>query len=633
MISETQHTESFGAIRGSHGQASTADQDAFRQSENLEAAQSETSETRSDGDPEPQDASPAASKDEAFGTRVAPGLPIRRRGKATRRKTGKTAEQYRKLFNDAIHHLVDPSEDSESLLPSQIGASYWTSHEKAIFFAKLAVYGPSAPSELSRAVGTKSPAEIRVYIELLQAGLTEATATQRGADTSSTSELPIAHEIHPDLERALDESAGSLARRIEELDAAEEYSRYGEEWLIDEEVAEALEAAHEGHVSSQDDEVNGGSASSLASDSAALLRPSAFVTLSSNVFMNAPPGHQTNWRELDTEEQTGPAIYHSAFDDFHSLAVTLTRRLVAAVIFQTTSRLRASSGIRGNWDPVAEVTTADARAAAEALGLTRNWHGYWANLPRRHSLSVVTDIRKYKDGRPGAKGGVTLTLSEAEEELGLVSNRLEDHALAREDSVGAVELDSDDLTDISVLGETSGSDEDLQAVSPDPEAEFEPLELEAREGGQRKKRKRALSPGEHVRAEIIYLEALDTYASRRENRRLAELLDIDFEESVQQMLPDRPSPECRFDVSVACRRHWTVDTQYVSQWEHSRGWPDAASFAQMQALGEARRHKRRRVREETAAEYQSNSTGMIQESSSVTEAEDSNADAEKDSWK
>ncbi|KXL47615.1 MAG: hypothetical protein FE78DRAFT_125659, partial [Acidomyces sp. 'richmondensis'] len=171
---------------------------------------------------------------------------------------------------------------SEALGPSQIGASYWTSKEKELLFRTLAVHGIGDLQALSQSIGTKSKAEIHVYLSLLQNGVEEVTATFPNPRQFSPVEIPSAFEISAECEEALQLQADELTEKLAKQDAP---------------------------------------------------------------------------------------IYRTAFDEFHSLAVSLTRRLIQATLFQTMTRLRSGDTARTDWKPQPEVTRVDVTTALDILGI------------------------------------------------------------------------------------------------------------------------------------------------------------------------------------------------------------------------------------------------------------------------
>ncbi|KAF2772180.1 hypothetical protein EJ03DRAFT_267457, partial [Teratosphaeria nubilosa] len=190
---------------------------------------------------------------------------------------------YRHVLNDMIDETAGRTSNySYGIGPSQIGASHWTAAEKDALFRKLAICGAGDLHSLSASLGTKSEAEINVYLKLLQDGVLEARATLPSEQNASATDVPSAYEVGPLCEAELESAAGSL-------------------------------------------------------------------------------------KNVDQSDE--PAIFRSAFEDFYNIAVSLTRRLVQATIFQTMTRLRASDGSRMAWTPEPLVREKDVKTAVDILGM------------------------------------------------------------------------------------------------------------------------------------------------------------------------------------------------------------------------------------------------------------------------
>ncbi|KAK4541800.1 hypothetical protein LTR36_007332 [Oleoguttula mirabilis] len=551
---------------------------------------------------------------------------------------GGSSRGYRDLLNiiigDARGQLA---EDSEPLANSQIGASYWTSAEKDAFFTKLARTGPGDLRALSHAVESKSEAEVQVYLLLLQEGTIEAAATLPPHHTSTYEDIPAALEVGVDVETHLNLAAEALSRKLDSRDVAAEKEKHGGDWLIDEahatQVEQKVQHFEAASETAQSEAQDGEAAASITSNgveaplfaSAALLRPEAFLQLSRNVYMNGTAfSDQETWHNLVARadcDSTEPAIFRTAFDDLHNLAVSLTRRLVQATLFQTMSRLRASDGARANWQPKADVREMDVSAALNVLGMKADHVAYWAQLPRRCGLEVYSDAKEYRDGRSGTKNGVKLTYEEVEAELGMGS--AEQPAMTRErgrdesvdESLDEADVDSDMFTLVSETDDASeaasdreggsgGTDSASETVS---EAESvhtkeEPPRSEDDErsdaGLARKhKRKRALSPASFGRAEDRYLEAHDQQAGREEEHRLWE-----------EVLGRQPPEQGRFDMaestvepapqpSASEITHWRDHVRHEAEWERFPEGVPTKRFAEMEELGRQGRRKRAHLRE------------------------------------
>ncbi|KAK4892157.1 hypothetical protein LTR27_009341 [Elasticomyces elasticus] len=532
-----------------------------------------------------------------------------------RKRVKRNEPTYRELLNQVISHAAGQSSEAIDVLPpSQIGASYWSSTEKEAFFGALERWDPGNLPELSRAVGTKSKAEIHVYLRLLQDVVLEAGWIAQTKDKFDFADVPAAYEVPKTCEAALNNAAADLARKVEKLDARQEEARHGEGWLINEDLAasieEQLQSAEEtgeepeadGERSSEEQE----EAPNPLFPSAQLLCPEAFLQLSRIVFMNAPPESGNNWRDLLAEGSglSGPAISRTAFDDFHNLAVSFTRRLVQATLFQAQSRIRSSDASRTNWTPVAEVKSFDVSTAAEMLSLRTDWWRYWAKVPRRCGLEVYTDIKKYVDGRPGTKNGVKLAYDEVETEMGL---RQELHSTEDDsgrpqfmkEELAEHDFDSDDFTEISDVGSQassphSASDGEDGEYANDSESEGSIKE----ESLPPRKRRRALSPTAFAGLEDEYLEALDVRAGTQETARLWKMLGRDRGEPDLGEPPQPPSMPREQQDDHDLHVDWRAKLNFESLWENSIEAVSASAFAKMEERGRTGREKRMRFAEE-----------------------------------
>ncbi|KAH7385235.1 hypothetical protein DE146DRAFT_194714 [Phaeosphaeria sp. MPI-PUGE-AT-0046c] len=154
---------------------------------------------------------------------------------------------------------------------------------------------------------------------------------------------------------------------------------------------------------------------SLAIPEAALLRPDMMLKLSRDIFMNRStdfPSPWLHWSQYTSELATEPSIYRTAFNDFHTLVASVTRRLVQTAIAQATSRLRAQRH-RNTKSVTPFIKLRDAYSAIHVLGLARNGHERWRRVPRRCGLKVFTHKYVPKRGREKRE----LSWSEVEQAL------------------------------------------------------------------------------------------------------------------------------------------------------------------------------------------------------------------------
>ena len=135
------------------------------------------------------------------------------------------------------HHLTGAPEHPEPpYAPSfHPPTGYWTSAEKALFFRALSVHSRLRPDLIAASIGTKSTADVAVYLSLLREG---ATRTNNGDKASSRSaritigrdQYPAAHEVSAELVALEDQYATRIC--VEEPVRAKE--------VEDETRAEAL---------------------------------------------------------------------------------------------------------------------------------------------------------------------------------------------------------------------------------------------------------------------------------------------------------------------------------------------------------------------------------------------------------
>lgn len=530
-----------------------------------------------------------------------------------------TLRAYRDLLNSEIAEASGQVSHvkAEALPPSQIGASFWTSQEKDKFFEALSCRGSGDLPCLSAAIGTKSQFEVKAYILLLQEAVRELNVAGRAREKFELADAPVAAEISEECLEVEESIAAELDRRVQEQEEAKEQERWGEEnWLIDEDVAAEIEiesgTGNEKAIKTEDneddglvdaetpqsrsnDEENDSNSTSLSADQ--LLNSSNFLQLSQSLFMNSKDP-DLDWRTVAEDDDTNlpPSMRRTAFEDFYNLAVSLTRRLVQASIFQALSRLRSSS------DPrlVAGVNRHDVHAAREIAGPKTEGQAYWTNAIRRCGIEVYRESRRFKvnDGRKGTKVGYRLTRDELEEALGVKSRDKGADASVRADASNSDDEDDEDDADEpdSDAYTVASSSDDGSSDHSDEEHEEETISR-GRTKSPLENRKRPLSPSSFDRAERKYLEALDRCNSTQEENGLRSAFGM-------EALPKLRSSKTTFHYkrSVAENRplDWRETMQYEAPWEQLQGYPRMSDFEQMGVKGE-RRRKRRRLEPESEA--------------------------------
>jgi len=552
---------------------------------------------------------------------------------------------YRDHLNSTILEITG-SENGDAanhahLEPSQMGASFWTPQEKQRLFTALQSYGPGDLLRLATAVGTKSEPEIKAYILLLQQGARELQAKSR-LDLGSA-DLPAAAEIGLECLEAEEAAAGALEAKARAVEEGREKVKWGEEhWLIDEDVAAALDAQYEdaaeqegdGHAdsaagehdtvennaSSEPIDRNSDESETSPPTSLELLKASTLLQLSRTLFMNSTDP-SSNWHTL-AEAETNPAsalalqpsIRRTALDDFHNLVVSLTRRLMQVSIFQALSRLRASS------DPRVQpnVHGFDVVAARETIGLRAGGPEYWVRAVERCGVEVYADARKYRaeDGRKGTKIGYRLSEDELKGEFGI--EVLETSKLARDtsdaiqdddddDDDDLEELDSDGYTDTGTSNrsldnsddENNNSTDDLSDQEEKEEAEPKNNTKPHPHTDSKSSRKKPLSPTSFARAETRHLELLDRTKSTASENDLRSALELDLlPEEKNSPRPAFPFKQAQAGVEMECLDDdWRDGVAFEALWERGGGMlPRKRDFEAMGAVGEGRRGRRKRRR-------------------------------------
>ncbi|KAK8105940.1 uncharacterized protein PG998_003589 [Apiospora kogelbergensis] len=287
---------------------------------------------------------------------------------------------YLDLLNQDISDVAaatlrkNESNPRAALESSQIGAVYWKASEKEAFFSALGKLGRDDHAGTAARIGSKSPLEVAQFITVLS----EAEKMRKDArvswhETLRPVDVPAAAEISHECCVALDGIADDMSIRQETHEQAQEEKRWGEtHWLVTQSL------------------VGTGNSSTAKKTEGDLPFADLFVLqnwlkLSERVFMNSSVP-DCNWCQVSEEP---PAIRATALSDFHELAKSFTRRLVATTLFMTDSRIknRRAPGPRAKQ----AVKARDVQAAVEALNLKTNSRDFWARAARRLRLEIEGD--------------------------------------------------------------------------------------------------------------------------------------------------------------------------------------------------------------------------------------------------
>ncbi|KAI1805224.1 hypothetical protein F4811DRAFT_570273 [Daldinia bambusicola] len=402
----------------------------------------------SDSDPEYR---PASSGSDNEPSRPPPPLPSPRSGSSARkRRHHRTLEpsspaasslpkrqkgppafnfQYLSLLNEEIGDAAagiirdEPSSSSSSidLPPAQVGVTSWSSSEKHAFFSALDRLGrDDVPGIAARVGSTKSPLEIRQYLALLE----EAERARRGNDGRRRRalrpvDIPAAVELSTEVCAALEQAADGIAARCERYEAVLEQKRWRGRWLVTGQLARVLENQLRTANTSNDPTTTTTTTimdTNVLPPFAELFALRNWLRLSERVFMNSvvPDG---NWRGVSSSssssseaEAEAPSIRATALADFHSLAVSVTRRLVGATLYVAGSRVRAKrAGDRRSNRTSGLVKIRDVQAAVASVGMPENSRGFWARAARRLRLDVYDDERDDAKDDDGSEDGLGRT--------------------------------------------------------------------------------------------------------------------------------------------------------------------------------------------------------------------------------
>ena len=520
------------------------------------------------------------------------GEPYRRI--KSKRLKGCYNDNYRALYNDCVTEAAKRfgSSSPSFLARSQIGLSKWSSQEKEVFFNATAKLGRDNIPGIARAIGSKSQVEVREYLLLLRESYVQHNLNEAQAKAIiSPREIPAAVELSEECCNSLDTAGEALAWYQENYEAKQEQKKFGDCWLLGQDLAEEIEAAisetatrteHALGKGDSDDqpqmhkaEEGGMSATKgtllnpepetpqiLASVPAAqLLRLEKWIELSRELFMNSGiPGLAENWRAIaDPGEE--PSLYHTAFEDFHRLAVSVTQRLVQTAIFQAMSRLRAQDW-RTSHSAKPFVRKRDVLTAIDILGMKHDSKDFWITTARRCGVLVYEENRPKFNSSPRRKNRRKSMNYDAVEELLEKSYGGKSHSKGLEYATPQPL----NLTIESQLTQTkiyySQSEQSSLGHDSSSGSDFDGLPMPAR---RRERKTRKL---EHDEDE--YAENFDQKTSRLEEEALWTMLGQEPPAHVKEEhedLPNVPTKRKEYDDLV----DWRDWTDYQAEWERYGG--------------------------------------------------------------
>ncbi|PTB80285.1 hypothetical protein M440DRAFT_63859 [Trichoderma longibrachiatum ATCC 18648] len=286
---------------------------------------------------------------------------------------------YLELLNEEIQAAAQRIlfGDQEPLPASQIGLTAWSPAEKQSFFEAVARLGKHDLPGIAATVGSKSVAEVSQYLLHLQEAC-DARRQQVSRSILELAEYPAAVEISQQCCHAQEEAADEISLKQEVREEMREQSRWGDIWDVTPKVAKKL--SRDVHLHSQDAHT-----SNDVPQFAQFFHLSNWLELSARMFMNSSvPAN--NWKSIDEDP---PSVWATTFDDFYSLAVSVTRRLVQTTLFMAMSRIRSKTAI--GWKIRDMVQPQDVEAAISSLNMALKSTDAWIGSARRLRLDVYED--------------------------------------------------------------------------------------------------------------------------------------------------------------------------------------------------------------------------------------------------
>ncbi|POR39484.1 RNA polymerase I-specific transcription initiation factor rrn5 [Tolypocladium paradoxum] len=473
-----------------------------------------------------------------------------------KRHKGILNTEYIELLNrdidDAAHRVC--LDDDFNLGHSQIGLTTWSPLEKRQFFEALARLGRHNLPGIASRVNSKSLVEIQHYINFLQ----DAQGRRRQFDRRSileTAEYPAAVELSQRCCHAQEEASDAVSLRQEQKERQREETKWGSYWDITPRIAVKLDQG-------QDADVN------QPLPFAQLFHLSRWLRLSDRFFMNSSiPG--SNWNYID---DVPPSMWATTFEDFYSLAMSVTRRLVQATLFISMSRIRAKRELFPNTRDI--VRRKDVEAAIASLGMPPNAQHHWLKSARRLRLDVYReppDRDEEADQEPMTYDEVETALSDEQDGDGPKQTKA---SIVTQDSASSSSSSSSSSDDGD---EVTTNDSDEEKMTPEDEEEQE-INREANEilwysaaglrdvQGARQALKRRIAM---ERRQEEQADRRDEHASYQAETAMWSVLQkkppMDIPKKQDPGRPERSNLDVESIYPV--RRDWASQLQYCGEWE------------------------------------------------------------------
>ena len=321
------------------------------------------------------------------------GVPRNSQG----RYIGKVSRNLRDYYKEGYVALVKKTaNDFETgtnggvpsrLNPSQIGVLTWSSEEKESFFEALSRRGRHDLPALAEMTG-KSEVEVHEYLLLLGDQKAKRHLFEKQTKQISHADIPAAIEVAPECEAALEKAADAVSAFQNQYDKALAEQEHGGRWSIDYPLAVELDHQVD---DSEDASLGSGSESESKLENVPaerLFRLSIWLQMAETIFMNAGHPHlDLNWRHVAAKDER-PNMTYSALDDFHDLAMNITRRVMQTSMFLAQSRMRSTDGY--GYKSSRLVKEQDVSAALEVLGMKSSVAENFVGMARRNHLQVIS---------------------------------------------------------------------------------------------------------------------------------------------------------------------------------------------------------------------------------------------------
>ncbi|PBP24793.1 hypothetical protein BUE80_DR004313 [Diplocarpon rosae] len=456
------------------------------------------------------------------------------------------SNEYREMLNEEIQDAKLRANPSGEMKSSQIGSSFWSEAEKMLFFMSLDRLGREDIRGIGEQIGTKSQNQVQEYICLLHKGIMERK--EKNYSLLTPSELPAAVEISDECVALLERAGDAIAAHQELAEEKVEKAKWGDSWLITEDVAQLIEKRRS--------DAAGEEAMEEVLPAANLLHLRMWLELSRQIFMNpAAPRDEDNW-EVIAEPGERPAMRATAFEDFHSLTVSITKRIVSSVLYCAMSRLRARSSKTSKYS---QITVGDVKAALNILGMKTSSNNFWIGCAKRCSLEIID-------------GDSTMTYAEVEEALQEElpeGARSRSRSVTRHDQARGTSWNENIYSPSELDTESTGSEsEHVYLPGSDEEVMSSPSSSNFPDNHSVQKRRIHPADVEEAAAQAqdAHTEAFDVHASQVEEIRLWNMLDqsAPFEFSAKPVINQAPRPP---KDALVERENWREYFDYVSAWE------------------------------------------------------------------